>query len=64
MIYLFTYLLCERVVYVSVSVLCVWCMQRPEEAFKFQELELQMVLSYHEGAGNEGQVICKRIQCF
>jgi hypothetical protein len=38
--------------YMYVCCICLQYWQRPEEGFKFSKIELQMVVSYHVGAGS------------
>lgn len=57
--------MCERLfcVYVSAFLsLCVQCVQKPSEARRLWgslELELQVLVSCHVGAGSQTLVLCK-----
>jgi hypothetical protein len=52
--FFFQVILCVDVLPGSISVyhMCAWCLQRPERALGSMELEAQMVVSCHVGAGN------------
>lgn len=43
--------------YMPVHHLGFWCVQEPEEGVESLELELQMAVSHHVGAGNRGWVV-------
>jgi hypothetical protein len=43
--------------------MCIICIQGSEEVLDPQELELQMVVSCHVGAGNKIWVLCKSSKC-
>ena len=42
---------------------CAWCPRKPEENTGSLEEELEVVVSYHMGAGNKTRVLRKSSQC-